>query len=324
MPPQQPGPGSPEGGWPPGQPGTGGQPHPAQGPYGYPQQGSPYGPQQGQQPPYGQPAYGAQPGAGYGAPYGGGAGPGGPGQGPPGGGSGKTLALIVAAVLVGVLVIGGVVFAVGSNDDDGGKRDETKSSDGPSTDPSDRPSPTRASPTPSASGGPESTYKVVLPKSLESGKYTLEKDLSASTDEQVPDSGSGARGVKPATGRYVTTGRTAELVVTGLNGTFASPEYAKNSFFRGLESNDNAEVGVPRRDITPAGSDTTLTCEVVLKHQGGQKLVMPMCAWADTTTLVAVVENTLATVGKDPSSIDLEAFAARVAGMRKELLVTTG
>ncbi len=338
MPPQQPGSGVPEGGWPSGQPGPGGPPQPPQNPYGYPhsypQQGSPYGGQPGQQPPYGQPGqqspYG-QPGQqspygqpGYGAPYGGGPGMGGP-PGPPNGGSRRTVAIVVGAVLVGLLAIGGVVFAT-SGDDGGGKRDESKVGDDSSVDASQRPSPSQSPtlPTPSPTADTDrdtnTKYKVVLPKSLEGGKYTLEKDLSESADEQVPDDGSGASGVKPATGRYVTAPRDAEMVVTGLNGTFVSPTYAKNSFFRGLEGNDNAEVGVERREITPPGADAALTCEVVIKRQSGQKLVMPVCAWADTTTLVAVMENTRAATGKDPHSIDLDGFAARVDGMRDDLL----
>ncbi|MEU3964339.1 hypothetical protein AB0F42_31860 [Streptomyces buecherae] len=346
MPPQQPGSGVPEGGWSSGQPGPGGPPQPPQNPYGYPhgypQQGSPYGGQPGQQSPYGQPGqqppygqpgqqspygqpgHGAQPGPGYGAPYGGGPGMGGP-PGPPGGGSRKTVAIVVGAVLVGLLAIGGVVFAT-SGDDGGGKRDESKVSDDSSADTSQRPSPSQSPtlPTPSPTADTDrdanTKYKVVLPKSLEGGRYTLEKDLSESADEQVPDDGSGASGVKPATGRYVTAPRDAEMVVTGLNGTFISPTYAKNSFFRGLEGNDNAEVGVERREITPPGADAALTCEVVIKRQSGQKLVMPVCAWADTTTLVAVMENTRAAAGKDPHSIDLDGFAARVDGMRDDLL----
>ncbi|MFD4998515.1 hypothetical protein [Streptomyces buecherae] len=342
MPPQQPGSGVPEGGWPSGQPGPGGPPQPPQNPYGYPhsypQQGSPYGGQPGQQPPYGQQSPYGQPGQqspygqpgqqspygqpGYGAPYGGGPGMGGP-PGPPNGGSRKTVAIVVGAVLVGLLAIGGVVFAM-SDDDGGGKRDESKVSDDSSVDTSQPPSQSPTLPTPSPTVDTDrdasTKYKVVLPTSLEGGKYTLEKDLSESADEQVPDDGSGASGVKPATGRYVTAPRDAEMVVTGLNGTFISPTYAKNSFFRGLEGNDNAEVGVERREITPPGADAALTCEVVIKRQSGQKLVMPVCAWADTTTLVAVMENTRAAAGKDPHSIDLDGFAARVDGMRDDLL----
>ncbi|MFE6780171.1 hypothetical protein [Streptomyces sp. NPDC057702] len=324
-PPQQPGPGHPDGSWPPGQPGTGGHPGPV--PYGYPQQAAPYGeqgqrPAYGQPPPHGQPGYGGQP-PGYGAPYGGAPGPGG---GPPRGGAGRTVAVVVGAVLAAALVVGGVVLAV-SGGDDGGKRDESQASGAPgagadaSADADRRPGPDRTTPTPSARPDEAaSRHTVVLPRTLENGRYTLEKDLSDATDAQVPDDGRNARGVKPTTGRYLTAPRDAELVVTGLSGTFGSPEYAKNSFFQGLESNDNAEVVVERRDITPPGSDTTLTCEVVVKRQGSQRLVLPMCAWADTRTLVAVVENTRAAAGKDPHSLDLDGFAARVDGMRDDLL----
>lgn len=327
MPPQQPGSGAPEGGWPPGQPGAGGQPHPAPGPYGYPQQGVPYGQPAGQQPPYGQPGYGAQPGPGYGAPYPGGPGAGGPGQQPPGG-SGKKVAVVVAAVLAGALAIGGVVFAVSDRGGDDGKRDEAKVDT--STDPTPKPSTSEDAPTPkpSPSSGrdldaddPSTTYRVVLPKTLENGAYTMAKDLSSPADDQVPDSGSGASGVKPKIGRYANASRERELVVNGLNGTFASPAYAKDSFLSGMESNDDAEVGVPRREITPPGSKRTLSCEVVIKEQNGQEMVMPMCIWADTSTLVAVVENDMDNWGAEPTSIDLDGFAARVVKMHGELLV---
>ncbi|MGW3913546.1 outer membrane protein assembly factor BamB family protein [Streptomyces sp. NPDC005070] len=97
-------------------------PYTQSGPYGQPQQPGPYGQQQG---PYGQPGphgYGQQQGYGYPpqAPYPGG--PGTPQPGGPGGGSknpfkGKP-ALVIAAAVAGLLVVGGTVWAVTSGGDD--------------------------------------------------------------------------------------------------------------------------------------------------------------------------------------------------------------
>ncbi|MGW1069236.1 outer membrane protein assembly factor BamB family protein [Streptomyces aureus] len=111
-PPAQPPAGPPQPGYGyPQQPGPYAQP----GPYGQPQQSGPYG----QPGPYG---YGQQPGYGYPpqTPYPGA--PGGPQPGGPGGGSknpfkGKP-ALVIAAAVAGLLVVGGTVWAVTSGGDD--------------------------------------------------------------------------------------------------------------------------------------------------------------------------------------------------------------
>ncbi|WP_328555080.1 outer membrane protein assembly factor BamB family protein [Streptomyces sp. NBC_00358] len=119
--PQQPGPyGQPQPTGPygqPQQPGPYGQPQPT-GPYGQPQQPGPYGPP-------GSPGYGQQPGYGYPpqAPYPGA--PGTPPPGAPGGGSKNPFkgrpALVIAAAVAGLLVVGGTVWAVTGGGDDGKK-----------------------------------------------------------------------------------------------------------------------------------------------------------------------------------------------------------
>ncbi|MEU9190281.1 PQQ-binding-like beta-propeller repeat protein [Streptomyces sp. NPDC048484] len=163
--PQTPPPPQPPQGVPQAPPGAPQAPAPPPGPgYGYPQQPGPYGPptpptgppagppQQpgpyaqpgpyGQQPgPYAQPgAYGQQPGYGYPQQP---QFPGAPGT-PPGGGSrspfkGKP-AVIIGAALAAALVIGGTVYAVSGNDDDGKKKPVAdKSQDSKPTTGSDAP-----------------------------------------------------------------------------------------------------------------------------------------------------------------------------------------
>ncbi|WP_432135528.1 MULTISPECIES: PQQ-binding-like beta-propeller repeat protein [unclassified Streptomyces] len=104
---------------------------PAPGPYAAPQQAGPYGPPQ-QPGPYGQ-----QPGYGYpqAAQYPGGPGapgmPGAPGSAP--GGSRNPFkgrpALVVAAAVVGLVLVGGTVFAVTRGGDDDGKKPVAEKSD---------------------------------------------------------------------------------------------------------------------------------------------------------------------------------------------------
>ncbi|MET7388039.1 PQQ-binding-like beta-propeller repeat protein [Streptomyces sp. NPDC005529] len=135
----------PQGAPPPPQPGYG---YPQQpGPYGQPQQPGPYG--QPQQPgPYAQPGPYGQPGLygypqqqpGYGYPqqptY-----PGGPGTPPPGGSKNPFKgrpALVVAAAVAGLLVVGGTVWAVTGNGDDG-KKPVAKESPSPKASASDDP-----------------------------------------------------------------------------------------------------------------------------------------------------------------------------------------
>ncbi|MFG2959626.1 PQQ-binding-like beta-propeller repeat protein [Streptomyces sp. NPDC048291] len=159
------------------------QPHPQQQPqpgYGYPQQPAPG--------PYGTPGpYGPQPGYGYGYPQQQPQYPGGPGMPPPpGGGGGGPFkgrpALIVAAAVAGLLVVGGTVYAV-TGGKGGDKKPVAQRSDDPKA------SGTPADPGDGSGGGAD-------PENLNAGRKSGEaKVLWYKSAPDAPASGADAPGM---------------------------------------------------------------------------------------------------------------------------------
>ncbi|WKX73111.1 hypothetical protein [Streptomyces sp. XD-27] len=304
-PPPQPGFGPPQGGQP-------NQPYgipPQTPPQGYPQQ-APYGGPQGL-PPQG-PAPHPYGGDGWGAPQ-----PPMPPQGPDN--SKKKLAIIIGSLVAVGAVLAGAIFFV-SKDDDGKKKRADKPTTSASTSPGESTSPS-ASPSPSESGGTGTggAYKLIVPKTLESGKYTLYNDMSKQFDSQVPNDGINTHDLKATAGQY--RAATSQIVYTGYTGRIDDPDQAITDFINGMEKADGASVGQPRREITPEGSSEPVTCEVLVKTQAGQKMAFPACVWADSTTLAAVILTDREMVSAPPKSIDLEAYAKRASVMRGEVRV---
>ncbi|MCM2578704.1 hypothetical protein [Streptomyces meridianus] len=173
----------------------------------------------------------------------------------------------------------------------------------------------------SAAASPE--YELRLPKTLDNGTYTLGDDLSRMMDDKVPDHGSYEHGVKPVSGQYTagTGTQTRALVFTGYFGTFDDPERSKSSFLHGVSEGDGAEVPIPPKDFTPAGSDEPVTCEVLVKHQSGQDISVPVCVWVDNGALGSVLESDATSMGAAPASIDLQSFADKTGRIRDEVRV---
>ncbi|WP_431041642.1 hypothetical protein ACQUSR_06795 [Streptomyces sp. P1-3] len=278
-------------------------------PQGYPQQ-APYGAPQGPPPqgsvpqPYG--------GDGWGAPQ-----PPMPPQGPDN--SKKKLAIVIGSLVAVGAVLAGAIFFVTKDDD--GKKKQADDKPGTSTPPEESTSPS-ASPSASAGGGTgaEGTYKLIVPKSLENGKYTLSKDMSETFDSQVPDDGVNMHNLKATAGQY-SSGATDQLLYTGYTGGIDDPDQAIKDFIDGMEQSDGASVGQARREITPEGSDEPMTCEVMVKKQSGRSYAFPTCVWADKTTLAAVMLTDPKLALGSPKSIDLEAYAKRASVMRDEVRV---
>ncbi|MBP2402869.1 hypothetical protein SNS2_1451 [Streptomyces netropsis] len=201
QPPQQPNPY--------GQGGAPGQPG-----YGYPQQppAAPYG----QQPPYGQPQapYGApqQPGPyGQQPPYGQ---PGVPGQYPPpmppqGGGKGKTVGIVIGALVVVGAIVGGAVFFMGGS---GG----------------------------SGSDGKVAPYEVVLPQTLLDGKYTKSSLGSAKEKENLAnDKDAKAMGIVNGTGvkGAYSSPEKQNMRVTAVYGDVADPNKSVDAMIAKIKEN---------------------------------------------------------------------------------------
>ncbi|WP_199896562.1 hypothetical protein [Streptomyces niger] len=256
----------------------------------YPQQ--PQQPQYGQ-PQYGQPPYGQQPGAPWGmpqtAPQMGP--PMGPLMGPPprkkGLGSGAIVAIVLGSLLVVSVAVWGVVQLV--------------------------------APFARSSYGPR--YTLTVPRTLDGGAYSLDKDISESVDREVGNPGPGANehGITGVGGQYSDGDK--RLVYTGLYGTINSPELAVDHSISGMTEDGNTEVPVDEREFLPEGTDEPVTCGVAVAHDGGTDTTMPFCVWADRSHQANLIETDSAHPDADPTSFDLRAFADRAGRVRDEVRV---
>ncbi|MEU1040094.1 hypothetical protein ACFYP4_19735 [Streptomyces sp. NPDC005551] len=260
-------------------PAYGQQPPPS--PYG--QQAAPYGPPQGA--PYGQPGQPGQPGQ---QPYGWGA----PPMAPPPKKSRVGLVLgIVGGVVALVVVIVVGLAVIGSKTD---------------------------------SGFPDAEFKLTLPKTLLDERYELGQDLSDSEGSKVEGEADGAwdaRDVTAVVGQYSVGGDTTKgnLVISGMYGRFKNTGTARDKMMEGAAESDGAKVAVPPKDFKPAGSDTTITCQVLTKDQLGTTMTIPMCGWVDGNTGASVAEITAESMTKDPSDVNLEAAAKTAVEVRSEI-----
>ncbi|MYW67550.1 hypothetical protein GTY65_26280 [Streptomyces sp. SID8379] len=181
----------------------------------------------------------------------------------------------------------------------------------------------------SDAGFPEAEYKLTLPQKVLDEKYELTQDLSASKGQALEDEADGAwdaRDTKAVIGQYALGGDQNEgvLVISGMYGRFKNTDEARDNMMKGAGTADNATVAVQPKDFHPAGTDVTVTCEVLTQSGGVGKVTMPMCAWVDDNTGASVGEITVDTATKDPQDIDLEAAAERAAKIREEIRQPVG
>ncbi|MFJ2594852.1 hypothetical protein [Streptomyces erythrochromogenes] len=262
------------------------------GPYGPPQPSAPYGGQPyAAQPPHQQPHPGqAYPGQSYPPqPYPGQGVWGQPPMGPP---QRKNRTGLVAGIVVAALVVLGLLgFAV-------------RLLSG------------------AAGGFPEATHRLIVPKALLDGRYTLDQDLSATAGEEALKGthDSKIRDPKPVVGQYTSKSPqgTGALVISGMYGRFKDPEDARKKMLDGAEDAEGATVAVPAKDITPLGSDITLSCQVLIVKQGGVGSSLPICAWADENTGASVGFVTPETTRQKPGAVDLAQFAEATLKVRAE------
>lgn len=264
-------------------------PQPPQGPYGPP---NPYA----QQPPYPYPPQQPGPGAGFpqqqpwGQPVQGGWG--GRPMGPP---PKKDRRGVIITVVVGVLALGYIGLRAVQEVATGGS---------------------------SSSPFPAAEYKLTVQPALVDGKYKLAEDLSKTAGAGVKDTYSpDIRGQQPAVAQY-TSGSgldTSVLVVSGMYGQLRTPDQERSKMLKGADDAEGSTVVVPEREITPAGSEVTLSCAVLTSDQNGAKSTVPMCSWADGNTAASVAVVTPASAAQDPESVDLEELARTTVRVRSEM-----
>lgn len=315
QPPQQPGQPGPYGGAP-------GQPQPG---YGYPQQGQPpqpgYGfPQQGQPPqggmPYGQPGQPGMPPGQPGMPPGQ---PGMPGMPMPpqppqsGGGKGKTIGIVVGALVVVAAVVGGVILFTGGDDKDG-KGGSTVADDG-------------------------KRYKLITPETVaaEFDKKPGSENSSTggfSESDKSKFEQFGVKDPKSVSAAYESgTGVDAKnLNFGGVYGEIQNPEAVVDAalLMVAKEAKEDpstggggkAELDGEPEEVHPSGlgDDAVMKCQKVKftappgSTSGIKGFTMPFCMWGDHSTIGFVVTVASADVisGKDTPVAEAGETAAKV------------
>lgn len=171
-----------------------------------------------------------------------------------------------------------------------------------------------------ATSFPEGKRKLTLPQTLLDGKYELAKDLSDTEGKQIGQEADGAWDAKDThgvVGSYSLGGDETKgtLVVSGMYGRFKNTDTARRNMMKGAAQTDGAKVAVQPKDFD---LEVTVSCEVLTQEQIGSSVTLPMCAWADDNTGATVAIVDMATVAKDPSTIDLAALAKQTIQIRSE------
>ncbi|GHB43773.1 hypothetical protein GCM10010347_11230 [Streptomyces cirratus] len=175
----------------------------------------------------------------------------------------------------------------------------------------------------SGAGFPAAEYQLTVPKTMLSGTYQLSQDASQTKGKEIVDGAYDpkVRDPKPVVAQYASADSATDpgvLVVSGMYGQFKDPAGARRKMIAGAQEGDGAQLAVPPKDITPTGSDVTLTCQVLTSLQNGTKVPLPMCAWADANTAATVAVVTAGTTLQDPASIDLDRMAETTLKVRTE------
>ncbi|MGW0390993.1 hypothetical protein ACWDYJ_08825 [Streptomyces sp. NPDC003042] len=175
----------------------------------------------------------------------------------------------------------------------------------------------------SGAGFPDAAYQLTVPETVLDGTFELAQDLSQTKGQEALDGAYDAkvRNPKPAVGQYTSdspTG-TSVLVFSGMYGQFKDPASVRRKMMAGAADADGATLAVPARDITPAGSGMTLTCQVLTSAQEGATATLPMCSWADENTGASVAIITPETSLQDPRSVDLDEAAKTTLKVREEV-----
>ncbi|WP_369199989.1 hypothetical protein [Streptomyces sp. PU-14G] len=262
------------------------------GPYGAP--GPHEQPAQGPVGPYGAPA----PGGPYGPP--------GPHGGPPGAPGpygawpppplppprrGLSGGAITAIVLGSLVVVGGVLFAIGAL---------------------------------VSASRPHGTEKIAFPATLEGGSYSRVDDNAQVTQQerQLQDELPADGVAKVATYSAGSSGSPTAggLAISGAYGDIdASSSKMRDDMLDGMGQSQNGQVVGERKEFTPGAGDVEISCQLTRLTQGGANVYAPACAWADESTMAVVLEVDLANTS--PGNIDLEEFAGLTARVKDKVTV---
>ncbi|MFG2981840.1 hypothetical protein ACGFYQ_11380 [Streptomyces sp. NPDC048258] len=180
----------------------------------------------------------------------------------------------------------------------------------------------------SGAGFPKAEYKLTVPKTLLNGEYELAQDLSQTQGKEAVKGGYDPkiRNPEPAVGQYTADSPKGMgvLVISGMYGQFKDPASARRKMLSGAADAEGASMAVPAKDITPAGSGITLSCQVLTTTEDGARTTVPMCAWADENTGAAVGVITPESASQAPASVDLAKVAETTLKVRAEARTPIG
>ncbi|MFF8828174.1 hypothetical protein [Streptomyces sp. NPDC015131] len=160
--------------------------------------------------------------------------------------------------------------------------------------------------------------RLTTPDTLAGGRYTRETDAAGPDPTLAEVMAAQVEDARPAFGAYRREGDVL-LTVTGVHGTVPAPARARARLDEVLDERDGARTLIAPRTIVPPGTDQPVVCRVVERHHQSLEvdLVAPSCTWADAWT-VAEVSRTLPP-DTAPTDVDLDAFAAETAAVRREV-----
>ncbi|MGV9339123.1 hypothetical protein [Streptomyces sp. NPDC003688] len=176
-------------------------------------------------------------------------------------------------------------------------------------------------------GLPRAEYELALPQRLMDDEFVLAQDLSGTEGKKIEDS---SRSVWDAEDIHAVValydrgdnGTGGMMVVSGVYGRFSHQDTVRRAMLDGATSASRATVAGPAKDVTPPGSDLTVSCQVLHDTASGVELAYPACAWADGNTGAVVVAADLTT--EDPADVDLDAAARDTLKIRTEMLRPAG
>ncbi|MFD8410557.1 hypothetical protein ACSHWO_05160 [Streptomyces sp. HUAS TT3] len=172
-------------------------------------------------------------------------------------------------------------------------------------------------------GFPKAEYRLTVPKTLLGGTYELAQDLSQTKGEEGLKNtySSNIRNPRAAVGQYTSgsPSRPGVLALSGIYGQFKDPAESRRKMLHGAAGAQGATLAVPARDITPAGSGITLSCQVLTYQADGATSTLPMCAWADENTSASVGLVTPETAQQAPGAVDLDKVAEATVKVRAEV-----
>jgi hypothetical protein len=163
----------------------------------------------------------------------------------------------------------------------------------------------------------------LLPNQARSRTNGIADDQSAQRQEQLessPVDESVIRDPQATVAQYTSVSEGGVLVISGMHGRIKDPAAAREKILDGAATAEGATLAVPAKDFVPAGSDVTITCQVVTMAQdGGGTTPLPICAWADDNTNASVSVVTAAGATQSPEETDLAAAAETAAKVREEI-----